>query len=277
VSTRTLPLTTIQPSGSWVPLRLTEIWEYRELLYFLIWRDVKIRYKQTALGAAWAVLQPLLTMVVFSVVFGRFAGLPSDGIPYPVFTYSALLPWQLFAFALGESSNSLVAHQRLISKVYFPRLIIPLSAIGVGLVDFFVSLVVLFGLMAYYGIAPTFALWTAPLWALLAVSSALGVGLWLSALNVKYRDVRYTLPFLTQIWMFASPVAYASSLVPETWRPIYSLNPMVGVIDGFRWALLGAANPPLVTVLVSVGAVCVLLLTGLIYFRRTERYFADLI
>jgi lipopolysaccharide transport system permease protein len=277
VSARTLPLTTIRPSGTWVPLRLDELWAYRELLYFLVWRDVKIRYKQTALGAAWAVLQPLLTMVVFSVVFGRLAALPSDGVPYPVFTYTALLPWQLFAFALGESSNSLVAHQRLISKVYFPRLIIPLSAVGVGLVDFTVSLVVLFGLMAYYGIAPTWALWTAPLWAILAVSSALGVGLWLSALNVKYRDVRYTLPFLTQIWMFASPVAYASSLVPEAWRPWYALNPMVGVIDGFRWALLGAANPPPATIIVSLTAVSILLLTGLIYFRRTERTFADLI
>jgi homopolymeric O-antigen transport system permease protein len=274
---RSLRVTTIRRSGSWVSLRLGELWEYRELLFFLVWRDVKIRYKQTALGAAWAVLQPFFTMVVFSVVFGRLAGLPSDGVPYPVFTYSALLPWQLFAFALGESSNSLVAHQRLISKVYFPRLIIPLSSVGVGLVDFSVSFVVLVWLMAYYGIAPTLAMWTVPFWALLAVSSALGVGLWLSALNVKYRDVRYTLPFVTQIWMFASPVAYASSLVPETWRPFYALNPMVGVIDGFRWALLGTADPPLVTLLVSLGAVSTLLLTGLIYFRRTERTFADLV
>jgi homopolymeric O-antigen transport system permease protein len=215
--------------------------------------------------------------VAFSVVFGRLARLPSDGVPYPVFTYSALLPWQLFAFALSESSNSLVSHQRLISKVYFPRLIIPLSSVGVGLVDFSVSFVVLLGLMAYYGIAPTLAIWTVPFWALLAVSSALGVGLWLSALNVKYRDVRYTLPFMTQIWMFASPVAYASSLVPDTWRPFYALNPMVGVIDGFRWALLGTADPPLVTLLVSLGAVSTILLTGLIYFRRTERTFADLV
>lgn len=277
MTARSLRVTTIRRSGSWVSLRLGELWEYRELLFFLVWRDVKIRYKQTALGAAWAVLQPFFTMVVFSVVFGRLAGLPSDGVPYPVFTYSALLPWQLFAFALGESSNSLVAHQRLISKVYFPRLIIPLSSVGVGLVDFSVSFVVLLGLMAYYGIAPTLAMWTVPFWALLAVSSALGVGLWLSALNVKYRDVRHTLPFVTQIWMFASPVAYASSLVPETWRPFYALNPMVGVIDGFRWALLGTADPPLVTLLVSLGAVSTLLLTGLIYFRRTERTFADLV
>ena len=274
---RSLRVTTIRRSGSWVSLRLGELWEYRELLFFLVWRDVKIRYKQTALGAAWAVLQPFFTMVVFSIVFGRLAGLPSDGVPYPVFTYSALLPWQLFAFALGESSNSLVAHQRLISKVYFPRLIIPLSSVGVGLVDFSVSFVVLLGLMAYYGIAPTLAMWTVPFWALLAVSSALGVGLWLSALNVKYRDVRYTLPFVTQIWMFASPVAYASSLVPDAWRPFYALNPMVGVIDGFRWALLGTADPPLVTLVVSLGAVSTLLLTGLIYFRRTERTFADLV
>jgi lipopolysaccharide transport system permease protein len=277
VTARSLRVTTIRRSSSWVSLRLGELWEYRELLFFLVWRDVKIRYKQTALGAGWAVLQPLLTMVVFSVVFGRLAGLPSDGVPYPVFAYSALLPWQLFAFALSESSNSLVAHQRLISKVYFPRLIIPLSAVGVGLVDFSVSFIVLLALMAYYGIAPTLALWTVPFWALLAVSSALGVGLWLSALNVKYRDVRYTLPFVTQIWMFASPVAYASSLVPESWRALYALNPMVGVIDGFRWALLGTADPPLVTLVVSLAAVATLLLTGLIYFRRTERTFADLI
>ncbi len=277
MSARSLRVTTIRRSGSWVSLRLGELWEYRELLFFLVWRDVKIRYKQTALGAAWAVLQPFVTMVAFSVVFGRLARLPSDGVPYPVFTYSALLPWQLFAFALSESSNSLVSHQRLISKVYFPRLIIPLSSVGVGLVDFSVSFVVLLGLMAYYGIAPTLAIWTVPFWALLAVSSALGVGLWLSALNVKYRDVRYTLPFMTQIWMFASPVAYASSLVPDTWRPFYALNPMVGVIDGFRWALLGTADPPLVTLLVSLGAVSTILLTGLIYFRRTERTFADLV
>jgi lipopolysaccharide transport system permease protein len=277
VTARSLRVTTIRRSGSWLSLQLGELWEYRELLFFLVWRDVKIRYKQTALGAAWAVLQPFFTMVVFSVVFGRLAGLPSDGVPYPVFTYSALLPWQLFAFALGESSNSLVAHQRLISKVYFPRLIIPLSAVGVGLVDFGVSFVVLLGLMTYYGIAPTLALWTVPFWALLAVSSALGVGLWLSALNVKYRDVRYTLPFMTQIWMFASPVAYASSLVPETWRPLYAVNPMVGVIDGFRWALLGTPAPSQVTLLVSLGAVSTLLLTGLMYFRRTERSFADLV
>jgi lipopolysaccharide transport system permease protein len=277
VTARSLRVTTIRRSGSWVSLRLGELWEYRELLFFLVWRDVKIRYKQTALGAAWAVLQPFFTMVVFSVVFGRLAGLPSDGVPYPVFTYSALLPWQLFAFALGESSNSLVAHQRLISKVYFPRLIIPLSSVGVGLVDFAVSFGVLLVLMAYYGIAPTVALWTVPFWAMLAVTSALGVGLWLSALNVKYRDVRYTLPFVTQIWMFASPVAYASSLVPEAWRPLYALNPMVGVIDGFRWALLGTADPSPVTLLVSLAAVSTLLLTGLIYFRRTERTFADLV
>ena len=277
MTARSLRVTTIRRSGSWVSLRLGELWEYRELLFFLVWRDVKIRYKQTALGAAWAVLQPFFTMVVFSIVFGRLAGLPSDGVPYPVFTYSALLPWQLFAFALGESSNSLVAHQRLISKVYFPRLIIPLSAVGVGVVDFAVSFVVLLGLMAYYGIAPTWALWTVPFWAALAVTSALGVGLWLSALNVKYRDVRYTLPFVTQIWMFASPVAYASSLVPESWRPWYALNPMVGVIDGFRWALLGTADPPIVTLVVSLAAVSTILLTGLIYFRRTERTFADLV
>jgi len=272
-----VPVHTIAPSRSWAPLRLREIWEYRELLYFLVWREIKVRYKQTALGVAWAVIQPLFTMVVFSIFFGRLAGLPSDGVPYPVFAYCALLPWQLFAFALTESSNSVVANQRLITKVYFPRLIMPLAAVCVGLADFAISFVVLLALMAYYGIAPGLAAWTVPAWAALAVLTALSVGLWLSALNVRYRDIRYTIPFLTQVWLFATPVAYATTMIPEGWRTVYALNPMVGVVDGFRWALLGTVAWPGPTVFVSMGAVAVLLVSGLFYFRRMERTFADVV
>ena len=272
-----LPIHVIAPASGWVPIRLRELWEYRELLYFLVWREVKIRYKQTALGVAWAVIQPLFTMVVFTLVFHKLAKMPSDGIAYPVFVYCALLPWQLFAFALGESSNSVVANQRLISKVYFPRLIMPMSAVCVGLVDFAVSFCVLLGLMAYYHVMPSSAFWTVPLWALLAVTTALGIGLWLSALNVKYRDIRYTLPFLTQILLFATPVAYPISTVPETWRWVYALNPMVGVVEGFRWALLGTSGWAGMSVLMSVGVVAVLLVSGLFYFRRMERTFADIV
>jgi len=260
-----------------VPIRLGEIWEFRELLFFLVWREVKIRYKQTALGVAWAILQPVLTMIVFSVFFGRLGRIPSDGLPYPVFAFSALVPWQLFAFALAESSNSVVANQRLVTKVYFPRLIMPMAAVCVGLVDFCLSLIVLMSLMAYYGVPPSGAMWTLPLWTLLAVVTALAVGLWLSALNVRYRDIRYTLPFLTQIWLVATPVAYPSSMVPAAWRSLYALNPMVGVVDGFRWALMDGAPAPTLTVGVSCLAVALLLIGGLFYFRRTERTFADVI
>ncbi len=218
-----LPIQIIAPARGWVPIRLREVWEYRELLYFLIWREVKIRYKQAALGIGWAVLQPVLTMVIFSIVFGRFAGLPSDGLPYPVFAFCALLPWQLFTFALTESSNSVVANQRLITKVYFPRVIMPIAAVGVGLLDFAISFIVLLCLIgfygAYYGLTLGGYVWTVPLWALLAVMTALGVGFWLSALNVKYRDIRYTVPFLAQLWFFATPVVYPTSIVPPEWRP----------------------------------------------------------
>ncbi|HUL73838.1 MAG TPA: ABC transporter permease [Vicinamibacterales bacterium] len=272
-----VPVCTIAPAAGWVPIRLAEIWEFRELLFFLVWREVKVRYKQTALGVAWAILQPLLAMVVFSIFFGRLGHIPSDGLPYPVFAFSALVPWQLFAFALTESTNSVVANQRLVTKVYFPRLIMPMAAIGVGLVDFCLSLGVLAALMAYYGVAPSAAVWTLPAWTALALTTALAVGVWLSALNVRYRDIRYTLPFLTQIWLFATPVAYPTSIVPEAWRAVYALNPMVGVVDGFRWALLGSAPAPPVTVGVSCLAVGVLLTGGLFYFRRTERTFADVI
>lgn len=272
-----LPVQVIAPASGWVPVQLGEVWQFRELLAFLVWREVKIRYKQTALGVAWAMLQPFFTMVVFSVFFGRIGHIPSDGLPYPVFAFSALVPWQLFAFALAESSNSVVANQRLVTKVYFPRVIMPMAAVGVGLVDFCLSLGVLLGLMAFYGVVPTSAILTLPLWTLLAVTTALAVGVWLSALNVRYRDIRYTLPFLTQVWLFATPVAYPSSLVPEGWRSIYALNPMVGVVDGFRWALLGRASAPPMTVAVSAVAMLVLLTLGLFYFRRTERTFADVI
>ncbi len=272
-----LPLTIIQPSKGWVSLKLREVWEYRELLYFLIWRDIKVRYKQTALGAAWAILQPVLTMVVFSIFFGKLAKVPSDGIPYPIFSFCALLPWQLFAYALTQSSNSLVASQGLITKVYFPRLIIPFSAVLAGLVDFGIAFVVLLGMMFHYGIVPTVAILTLPLFLLLAIATALAVGLWFSALNVEYRDVRYTIPFLVQFWLFITPIAYSSSLVPEQWRLLYGLNPMAGVVEGFRWALLGKTGGVGPLVLISAVVVCLLLVGGLLYFRRMEKTFADVI
>ena len=258
-------------------LRLRELWNYRELLFILVWRDIKVRYKQTALGALWAILQPVLATVVFSIFFGRFAKVPSDGIPYPVFAYVGLLPWQLFAYALNESANSLVSNQNLIRKVYFPRLVIPLSAILAGLVDFAIAFVVLLGLFWKYHIVPSASLVVLPVFILLAVASALAMGLWLSALNVQYRDVRYTIPFLTQLWLFATPVVYPSSLVPAKWRALYGLNPMAGVVEGFRWALLGKAANPGPLVWVSAGMVVLLLLGGVIYFRRMESTFADIV
>ena len=269
------PVLVIQPRRGWLRINFRELWEYRELLYFLVWRDIKVRYKQTALGAAWAVLQPVLTMLVFSVFFGRLAKVPSDGLPYPVFVYTALLPWQLFSYALTESANSLVGSQHLIKKVYFPRLVAPISSVLAGLVDFAISFVVLLGLMLYYGVVPTAAVALLPVFVLLALATALSVGLWLSALNVQFRDVRYTIPFLIQFWMFATPVAYPSSLVPERWRPLLGLNPMAGVVDGFRWALLGQKSAPGPLLWVSIAAVIVLLLGGLMYFRRMEATFAD--
>lgn len=267
----------IEPTRGWVALKLRELWDYRELVYFLIWRDIKVRYKQTALGAAWAVIQPVFTMIVFSLFFGKLAKISSDGFPYPVFTFCALIPWQLFAFALNESSNSLVSNERLVTKVYFPRLAIPIAGVLAGLVDFTIAFVVLLGMMLFYGIVPTPAILLLPLFVLLAIATALAVGLWLSALNVQYRDVRYTIPFITQFWLFITPIAYPSSLVPEQWRALYGLNPMAGVVEGFRWALLGAksGNGPLM--LVSAAVVLVLLVGGLAYFRRMERTFADVV
>jgi lipopolysaccharide transport system permease protein len=276
-ASQALPTFRIDPPSGWTSIGFRELWDYRELLYFLTWRDVKVRYKQTALGAAWAIIQPLFMMLVFSLFFGRLAGIKSDGIPYPIFTFCALLPWQLFAHALTESSNSLVANERLITKVYFPRLVVPIAAVLGGLVDFAVAFAILLVMMFYYGIVPTWAIVTLPGFILLAVLTALGVGLWLSALNVKYRDVRYTINFLIQFWLFATPVAYPSSIVPAKWRALYGLNPMAGVVEGFRWALLGKQEPPGAMLWVSVAAVIAILVGGLYYFRRMEQQFADVV
>ena len=267
----------IKSSKGWVFLKLHDLWEYRELLYFLAWRDIKVRYKQTVLGAAWAIIQPFSTMVVFSIFFGRLAKMPSDGIPYPIFAYCALLPWSYFAGALDRAGNSLVGSANLVTKVYLPRLILPLSATMAGLLDLAIAFVVLIAMMIFYGITPTSAVWTLPFFLLLALATSLGVGLWLSALNVQYRDVRYTIPFLTQFWLFASPVAYPSSLVPEQWRVLYGLNPMAGVIEGFRWALLGKGSGPGPMLAVSVLVTAVLLVSGAYYFRRMEKTFADVV
>jgi lipopolysaccharide transport system permease protein len=267
----------IDPPTGWTSIGFHELWNYRELLYFLTWRDIKVRYKQTALGAAWAIIQPFFMMVVFSLFFGRLARVPSDGIPYPVFTFCALLPWQLFAHALTESSNSLIANERLVTKVYFPRLVVPISAVLGGLVDFCIAFVILLGMMAYYSIVPSWAIVTLPAFILLAITSALSVGLWLSALNVQYRDVRYTVNFLVQFWLFASPVAYPSSIIPEKWRAFYGVNPMAGVVEGFRWALLGKSDPPGAMLWVSVAVVSLLLIGGLYYFRRMEQQLADIV
>jgi len=277
-ATGTSPETIVlRPRSGWEAIGWGELWRYRELLWFLALRDIKVRYKQTALGAAWAILQPLLTMLVFSVVFGRLARIPSEGIPYPVFAYCALLPWQLFAYALTQSSNSLVTNQRLITKVYFPRLVVPIASLLCGLLDFAVAFPVLLGLMLYYGIVPGVAVAALPLLVLLALLTSLAAGLWLSALNAIYRDVQYALPFLTQFWLFVTPVAYPASLVPERWRWLFGLNPMAGVVEGFRWALLGRPHPPGPLVAVSVVSVLALLAGGLFYFRRMEREFADLV
>lgn len=269
--------TTIAPPSSWLDINLRELWEYRELLYFFVWRDLKVRYKQTAIGAAWAILQPFLTMVVFSLFFGSLAHIPSNGLPYPIFYYSALLPWMYFAGALQNATNIMVEHQRVITKVYFPRLLLPLAAVLSGLVDFAIGFVVFLGMMLYYGIAPGRAILTLPFFLLLSVLTALGVGLWLSALNAIYRDVRYVLPFLVQFWMFASPVAYPSSLVPARWRLLYGLNPMAGVVEGFRWALTGRSAPPSILLGASSVAVLFLVAGGVIYFQRMEGTIADVV
>lgn len=272
-----IPVLRIEPSRGWVSLRLRELWEYRELLYFLTWRDIKVRYKQTVLGAAWAIIQPFFTMVVFSLFFGRLAGIPSDGVPYPIFSFTALVPWTFFANGLNQSSNSLVGSADLIKKVYFPRLAVPIATVLSGVVDFVLAFVVLMGMMLYYGVVPTINTLWLPFFFLLALVTSLGIGLWFSALNVEFRDVRYTVPFLTQVWMFSTPIAYPSSLLSEPWRTLYGLNPMVGVIEGFRWALLGTDTAPGPIIIVSSFAAMALLVGGAFYFRRMEKTFADLV
>ena len=271
------PVIRIEPSRGWISLKLDELWEYRELLYFLAWRDIKIRYKQTVLGAAWAIIQPFFTMVVFSLFFGALAGVPSDGIPYPIFSFAALVPWTFFANSLNQSSNSLVNSANLIQKVYFPRLAVPIASVVSGVVDFILAFLVLLAMMLYYGIAPTLnALWL-PFFFLLGLVTALGVSLWLSAMNVRFRDIRYTVPFLIQFWMFSTPIAYSSSLLSEPWRTLYGLNPMVGVVEGFRWGLLGTNTAPGPIILVSSLMAIVILIGGAFYFRRVEKTFADVV
>jgi len=264
------------PRG-WFSLNLREIWESSELLYFFVWRDLKVRYKQTAIGVAWVVLQPLLAMTIFTLFFGRLAKMPSEGLPYPVFYYTALLPWMYFAAALANATNTVVEHQRVITKVYFPRMILPFSAVLSGLVDFAIGFILLTGMMLYYHLVPTLAALLIPVFLLLAVATALALGLWLSALNAIYRDVRYVIPFLVQFWLFASPVAYPSTLVPAKWRWLYGLNPMAGVIEGFRWALTGHGQAPGALVLVSAGTVLLLLVGGVVYFQRMEGTIADMV
>ncbi len=267
----------IKPSRGWAALNLRELWLYRELIFFMTWRDLKVRYKQTLLGASWAILQPFLTMVIFSIFFGNLAKVPSDGVPYPIFSYTALVPWILFSKALQDASRSLVANSHMITKVYFPRMILPLSSIMAGVVDFLIAFVVLLGMMVFFNIFPTVNVWVLPLFLLLALVTAVGVGLWLSALNVLFRDINYILPFLTQFWMYLTPVAYPSSMIPAEWQVIYALNPMTGVVEGFRWALLGTGQPPGIMTLVSSITAVVLLISGMFYFKRMERLFADMV
>ena len=274
---KVIPEILIRSTKGMLPLHLGEIWRYRELFYFLAWRDIMVRYKQTVLGAAWAIIQPFFTMVVFTIFFGRLANVPSDGIPYPIFSFCALIPWTLFAYTLNQSSNSLVSERGLITKVYFPRLILPMASVLSGLVDFAIAFVVLLGMMVYYGITPTTNVVYLPIFLGFMLVTALSIGLWLSALNVRYRDIRYTIPFLTQFWLFASPVAYSSSLVPEEWRWVYGLNPMASVIEGFRWALLGRELAVGGMMAVSAILVSVLFVFGLYYFRSMERTFADVV
>lgn len=272
-----LPVLRLEPSKGWVSLQLKELFAYRELLYFLIWRDIKVRYKQTALGAAWAIIQPFFTMLVFSLFFGKLAKIQSDGLPYPIFAYAALVPWTFFAQGLSQASDSLVGSANLIRKVYFPRLAIPVGTVAGGVVDFSLAFLVLLLMMLYYGVTPTWNILWLPLLLILALITALGVGLWLSALNVKFRDVKYVVPFITQFWMFATPIAYPSSLLPEQWRPVYALNPMVGVVEGFRWALLDTDTAPGPMILVSAAVALLLLVGGAFVFRRMEKSFADVV
>ena len=271
------PVIVVKPSRGWISLKLGDLWRYRELIYFLTWRDIKVRYKQTVLGGAWAIIQPFFTMVVFSLFFGKLAKVPSDGLPYPIFAYAALVPWTFFANGLSQSSNSLVGSANLIKKVYFPRLVVPISSVISGVFDFILAFVVLLGMMLYYGIFPTINIVWLPLLLLLTLTNSLGVGLWLSTLNVQFRDVRYTIPFLTQFWLFSTPIAYPSSLLSQPWRTLYGINPMVGVVEGFRWALLGTDTAPGPIIMVSSLVALALLVGGAFYFKRIEKSFADVI
>jgi lipopolysaccharide transport system permease protein len=272
-----LPIIRIEPAKGWMPLKLDELWEYRELFFFLTWRDIKVRYKQTLLGASWAIIQPFFTMLVFSLFFGKLAKMPSDGIPYPIFAYAALVPWTFFSNALTQSSNSLVQGSNLLKKVYFPRLALPISTVLGGIVDFCLAFSVLLLMMLYYGIAPTWNVVFLPFLLLLAFMTSLGTGLWFAAMNVRYRDVRYAVPFITQFWMFATPIAYSSSLLEEPWRTVYGINPMVGVVEGFRWALVGTDTAPGPIIAVSTLVALAILVSGAFYFRRMEKTFADVV
>ncbi len=274
---RELPLLVIEPRGGWIPVNFRELLQYRELVFFLAWRDVKVRYRQTVLGALWAILQPVITMLVFSMFFGRLGKIPSDGVPYPIFAYAALVPWTLFATGLSQASNSLVNSANLLRKVYFPRLVMPAASVLAGMVDFTLAFLVLVGMLLFYGFAPTPAILWIPGLILLAVTTSLGAGLWLSAFNVRFRDVRYVIPFLVEIWLLATPIAYPSSLLPERWRAVYALNPMVGVVEGFRWALLRTGTAPGPMILVSSAAAVLMLVTGVFVFRRMERNLADVV
>lgn len=272
-----LPVIRIEAAKGWVSLGIGELWHYRELLYFLIWRDIKVRYKQTTLGVAWAIIQPFFTMVVFSLFFGRLAGVPSDGVPYPIFSFAALVPWTFFSTGLAQSSNSLVESANLLKKVYFPRLAIPIATVLSGFIDLMLAFFMLLLLMFSYNLYPTANVIWLPAFLLLAVTTSLGVGLWISALNVKYRDFRYIVPFMTQMWLFLTPVAYPASLLKGPWKALYGLNPLAGVVEGFRWALLGVNQPPGPMTLVSAVAAVVILIGGAFYFRRMERTFADVV
>jgi lipopolysaccharide transport system permease protein len=274
---RDIPVIDITPPRGWLEINLAELWQFRELVYFFVWRDIKIRYKQTVIGAAWAIFQPLMTMLVFTLFFGRLAKIPSGGLPYPIFYFSALLPWTYFAGALQNATNSVVEQQRVITKVYFPRLVLPLASVVSGLLDFALGFGVFLALMVFYRVAPGRALFLFPAFLLLAVATALGAGLWLSALNAIYRDVRYVLPFLVQFWMFVSPVAYPTALVPARWRWLYGLNPMAGVIEGFRWSLTGNGQAPSLLLAASSAAVVLVLVGGLYFFRRMEATIADVV
>jgi len=272
-----LPRTRREPSKGWAWPKLRELWEYRELLFFFAWRDIKVRYKQTVMGALWAIIQPFFTMVIFSLFFGRLAKVPSDGLPYPIFSYAALVPWTFFANALTQASNSLVLSANMIKKIYFPRLALPIATVLAGVIDFVLAFMVLLGMMLFYGLVPTLNVLWLPLFLLLALVTSLGVSLWLSAMNVQFRDVQYTIPFLTQAWLFVTPIAYPSSLLSEPWRTLYGLNPMAGVVEGFRWALLGTDTAPGPMTIVSALVALTLFVSGAFYFRRMEQSFADVL